>query len=127
PSSRKEGHHDEGGGGEGTCIPAPLALNMLGHLLAGGEGHPSTGAARDAIMASDEAVGSLEAVLVLARSATTTRLSSPSASTSSSLTTTTTTATAKREDEEKVSLRRRCPDALLVRALEALGRVYMHR
>ncbi|CAN0076673.1 unnamed protein product, partial [Ectocarpus sp. 12 AP-2014] len=132
PSSRKEEHHDEGGGGGGgggTCIPAPLALSMLGHLLAGGEGHPSTGAARDAIMASDEAVGSLEAVLVLARCATTTRLSSSSASTSSSLTTTTTTttATAKREDEEKKSLRRRCPDALLVRALEALGRVYMHR
>ncbi|CAM9302189.1 unnamed protein product, partial [Ectocarpus sp. 4 AP-2014] len=127
PSSRKEGHHDEGRGG-GACIPAPLALNMLGHLLAGGEGHPSTGAARDAIMASDEAVGSLEAALVLARSATTTRLSSSSTSTSSSLTTTTTTtATAKREDEEEVSLRRRCPDALLVRALEALGRVYMHR
>lgn len=33
---------------------------MLGHLLAGGEGHPSTEAARDAIMASDEAVGNLE-------------------------------------------------------------------
>ncbi|CAB1097831.1 unnamed protein product [Ectocarpus sp. CCAP 1310/34] len=123
-----DGDHDEGGrGGGGMCIPAPLALNMLGHLLAGGEGHPSTGAARDAIMASDEAVGSLEAVLVLARSATTTRLSSSSASTSSALMTTTTTATVKREDEEKVSLRRRCPDALLVRALEALGRVYMHR
>ncbi|CAM9531234.1 unnamed protein product [Ectocarpus fasciculatus] len=131
PTSRKKGHDEEGGEGEVTCIPAPLALNMLGHLLAGGEGHPATGAARDAIMASDEAVGSLEAVLVLARSATTSRLSSSPVSTSSSLTTTTTTTTiattTKREDKEKVSFRRRCPDALLVRALETLGRVYMHR
>lgn len=41
-------------------LPAPLALNMLGHLLSGGKGHPSTEAARDAIMASEEAVKSLE-------------------------------------------------------------------
>ncbi|CAN0089684.1 unnamed protein product, partial [Laminaria digitata] len=57
-----------------------------------------------------------KAVLALARTSANARLSSPSSSSSSS-------STKAAEKEE----RRRCPDALLVRSLEALGRVYMHR
>ncbi|CAM9742427.1 unnamed protein product, partial [Pylaiella littoralis] len=119
PASRKVGHGDDE---QVTGLPAPLAINMLGHLLAGGKGHPSTVAARGAIMANDEAVGSLEAVLVLARSTATARLSS--AATPALCIT---AATAKKREAEEEEHRRRCPDALLVRAVEALGRVYMHR
>ena len=49
-----------GGESEGTGIPAPLALSMLSHLLEGGKGHALTVAARDAIMADDGTVESLE-------------------------------------------------------------------
>ena len=57
----------------------------------------------------------------MARSATTARLSPP-------LTPPViTTAAAKKREAEDKDRRRRCPDALLVRAVEALGRVYMHR
>ena len=55
PASREGGRESQG-----TGIPAPLALSMLSHLLGGGKGHASTVAARDAIMADDGAVGSLE-------------------------------------------------------------------
>lgn len=65
-----------------------------------------------------------KAALVLARSTTTARLASSALSAPAA--TATATAAKKRDAEERES-RRRCPDALLVRAVEALGRVYMHR
>lgn len=61
----------------------------------------------------------------MARSATTARLSAAAAGPSRPLPTT--AAAKKREAEERERRRRRCPDSLLVRAVEALGRVYMHR
>jgi len=65
-----------------------------------------------------------QAVLVLARSTATARLS---AAADCSAPVPTTAAAKKREDKERERRRRRCPNGLLVRAVEALGRVYMHR
>lgn len=62
-----------------------------------------------------------KAALLLARSTTTARLSSPATPPA------TATATIKKREAAEKERRRCCPDALLVRAVEALGRVYMHR
>lgn len=67
----------------------------------------------------------IQAVLILARIATTARLSSSSRNIP--IASIATATAVKRESEGDKTLRRRCPNALLVRAVEALGRVYMHR
>lgn len=64
-SGSRGGSGGHGGADDVPGLPPALALSMLSHLLAGGNGNVATTAARDFLMADEEAATNLEVLFLL--------------------------------------------------------------